>query len=68
MEEAVATAANESTAAAVMTIAELALESAPTVSVTAVVGRTFDLPTRKMKPIEVARRGPLLAENPAPRP
>ena len=71
-EEAVATAATESTvtaeaqaATAVRVIA--ALESAPSESVAAVEVETYRLPTRRMKPIEVARRGPLPAENLAPR-
>ncbi len=67
-EVAVATAAAESMATAVMAIAELAPESAQSVSVTTVEEKAFDLPTRRTKPIEVARRGPLLAGSPAPRP
>ncbi len=65
MEGAVATAATESTATAVMPIAELALESAPSVSVTAVERKTFGLPTRRTMPIGVARRDSTRVANPA---
>ena len=66
MEEAVARAATDSTAAtAVTAIAEHALESAPSVTVAKVRVATSDLPTRKRKPIEVARRGSIQVENPA---
>ena len=73
-EEAVATAATVSTAAAepkaataVTMIAELALESAPSVLVAAVEGETGLLPTHKMKEIEVARQGSIQVVYPAPK-
>ncbi len=72
--EAVVTAVTESTAAteaqaatAVKVIAALAPESAPSESVAEVEMETYRLPTRRMKPTEVARRGSLPAENLAPR-
>ena len=68
-EEAVARAATESTAAtAVTAIAEHALGSAPSVTVAKVRLATSDLPTRKRKPIEVARRDSIQVENPATTP
>ena len=73
-EEAVATATTESTAAAepkvataVTVIAELALESAPTVLVAAEEGKTSPLPTHRMKLIEVARRGSIQVVYPVPK-
>ena len=66
MEEAVARAAAESTAAtAVPATAEHALESAPSVLVAAVEKETFALPTLKTKPIEGARLSSKQVVNPA---
>ncbi len=68
------TATTESTAAAELkvataltVIAELALESAPSVSDAAVEGETCLLPTHKTKEIEVARRGSIQVVYPAPK-